>query len=81
MDKIIDNLHTTPMGQARVRRNIGIANDADVIDWARSVIAAAPESAIVRRGKNWYIAHDKCILTVNARSHTLITAHKEKESK
>lgn len=34
---------------------------------------------IERRGKNWYISTDNCIITVNAYSYTIITAHKKKE--
>lgn len=72
---IIDNLHTTPMGAERVRNNIGIPGNIDVIAWARKVISAAPKSSIIRRGKNWYITNDRFILTVNGQSFTLITAH------
>jgi len=33
---------------------------------------------IGRQGKNWYAQIDGCIITVNASSYTIITAHKEK---
>ncbi|WP_445079859.1 DUF3781 domain-containing protein [Enterococcus faecium] len=33
---------------------------------------------ITRKGKNWYITIDNCIITVNAYSYTVITAHKVK---
>ncbi len=35
-------------------------------------------AVITRNGKNWYINIDACIITVNAYSYTIITAHKEK---
>ncbi|MBP3886887.1 MAG: DUF3781 domain-containing protein [Cellulosilyticum sp.] len=33
---------------------------------------------MTRDGENWYIDIDTCIITVNAYSYTIITAHKEK---
>lgn len=71
---LLADLHTTPMGEERIRRNA--APDADdVIAWCRARIAAA-DAVIERRGKNFYIASGGCTLTVNAGSHTVITAHK-----
>ncbi|MDR2952402.1 MAG: DUF3781 domain-containing protein [Treponema sp.] len=31
-----------------------------------------------KKGKNWYVSFENCILTVNARSFTIITAHKNR---
>lgn len=71
---LLANLHTTAMGEERIRRNA--APDADdVITWCRERIAA-PDAVIERRGKNYYIASGGCTLTVHAGSHTVITAHK-----
>lgn len=75
----MDNLHTTVMGAERVRHNIGLPNNLDIIDWAKDLIQSAPKSSVIRQGKNWYITHDGCILTVNGHSFTLITAHRIKE--
>ena len=36
------------------------------------------QKKIGRQGKNWYAQIDGCIITVNASSYTIITAHKEK---
>ena len=37
------------------------------------------ENAIIDlRGKNWYVSVDGCVITVNAGSYTIITAHREK---
>ena len=38
-------------------------------------------TSITRKGKNWYITVEGCIITVNAHSFTIITAHKEKNNK
>ncbi len=71
---LLADLHTTAMGEERIRRNA--APDADdVITWCRERIAA-PDAVIERRGKNYYIASGGCTLTVHAGSHTVITAHK-----
>ena len=72
--KNIDRLHTTEMGAGRITRNLGL-KDEDPLEWCRARIidqAAAAE----RRGKNWYVRADGCVITVNASSFTIITAHK-----
>jgi hypothetical protein len=72
--KNIDRLHTTEMGAGRITRNLGL-KDEDPMEWCRARItdqAAAAE----RRGKNWYVRADGCVITVNASSFTIITAHK-----
>lgn len=74
---VIDKLHTTPMGAERVRRNLGLGN-VDVVEWCKTAVKNAPEFAIVRRGKSWYVSGEGFVLTVNAQSHTIITAHKVK---
>lgn len=74
--KNIDKLHTTEMGVERIKRNLGLAGD-DVVEWCQSKIMDK-SAAIERRGKNWYVRIDGCIITVNAGSYTIITAHKEK---
>ena len=38
------------------------------------------ENAVIeRKGKNYYVTVDGIIITVNASSYTIITAHKEKK--
>ena len=72
-----DQIHTTPMGAERIRRNLGLGADVqDVVVWCRKRIES-PETVITRKGKNWYCSADGCIITVNAYSYTIITAHKE----
>jgi hypothetical protein len=70
----IDKLHTTDLGVVRIRKNLSLGTD-DVVSWCKSKIQD-PNSSIVREGKNWYIEIDNCIITVNAYSYTIITAHK-----
>jgi hypothetical protein len=69
----IDKLHTTKLGIDRIKQNLDLKTD-DVVDWCRQKIALADE--ITRKGKNWYIfADNSVIITVNAYSYTIITAH------
>ncbi len=72
----IEKLHTTPMGVDRIRRNLSLGDDVkDVVAWCQQKILA-DKAAISRQGKNWYVKIDGCIITVNAYSYTIITAHK-----
>ena len=76
----LDKLHTTPMGEGRIRRNLALGDDvADVVACCRAKIES-PAAAIERKGKNWYCRIDGCVITVNAYSWTIITAHKKTKS-
>lgn len=70
----IDKLHTTEMGADRIKRNLALTDD-NVVEWCRLKILDQ-EASIHRQGKNWYIHVDGCVITVNAGSYTIITAHK-----
>ena len=81
MDKRIlfdnmDRIHTTDMGVERIKRNLSLEG-VDVVEWCKSIITSE-NAEISRQGKNWYIYVEDCIITVNASSYTIITAHKEK---
>ena len=71
----IDSVHTTDMGVERIRRNLGL-DDVDVVAWCKGKILE-PNAFIKKKGKNWYVHIDGCIITVNASSYTIITCHKE----
>ncbi len=70
----IDRIHTTELGALRIEKNIGMRID-DFASWCGRKIADADK--IIRKGKNWYIYSGGIIITVNAHSYTIITAHKE----
>ena len=72
----LDKVHTTEMGVDRIKRNI----DVDVEDVvAYCIDKIKQENAVIeRKGKNYYVSVDGIIITVNASSYTIITAHKEK---
>ena len=72
----IQKLHTTPMGIDRIKRNLGLGDDVcDVVEFCKKAILQT-ECQITRQGKNWYCKIDGMIITVNAYSYTIITAHK-----
>ena len=71
----IEKLHTTTMGVNRIRRNLELGDNVkDVVAFCRQKILA-PTANISRQGNNWYVKIDGCIITVNAYSFTIITAH------
>lgn len=70
----LDRLHTTEMGAVRVKRNLGLETD-DVVGWCREKITS-PGAVMSCGGKNWYVEADGCVITINARCLTIITAHR-----
>ena len=72
----IEKVHTTTMGTDRIKRNLCLDAE-DVVTWCKQKIID-PNSFITRKGKNWYVSIEDCIITVNAYSYTIITAHKTK---
>ena len=80
--ELLNNLakiHTTELGIVRIKRNLSLDID-DVVEWCKNKISSK-NTSITRKGKNWYITVEGCIITVNAHSFTIITAHKEKNNK
>ncbi len=73
----LNRLHTTPMGIDRIRRNLSLTPEVkDVVVWCKEKIQS-PAAKITRQGKNWYVSIDGAVITVNAYSYTIITAHKK----
>lgn len=72
----LEKIHTTEMGVTRIRKNLSLCVD-DVVGYCKEKIMK-PEAIITRQGKNWYAHVDGCVLTINAYSYTIITAHLEK---
>lgn len=69
----LDKLHTTELGVVRIKRNLGLTTE-DAVTWCRDMILSSTAD-IIRQGKNWYITINGCVITVNAYSYTIITAH------
>ena len=73
----IDKLHTTEMGAERIKRNLALT-DADAVEWCRMKIADKA-AVFEKKGKNWYVRNGSCVITVNAGSFTVITAHRKEK--
>jgi len=69
----LGKIHTTELGAVRIRENLGLQT-SDPVSWCVRKIKRA--DSIVRKGKNWYVYVDNSVLTINAHSYTIITAHK-----
>lgn len=72
----LDRLHTTDLGIVRIKRNLSLDTD-NVVSWCKDKINS-DDAIITREGKNWYIYVDDLVITVNAHSYTIITAHRQK---
>lgn len=70
----LDKLHTTKMGIDRIKRNLNIDTD-DVVLWCKDKVKDS-NCLVIRKGKNYYATIDNYIITINAYSYTIITAHK-----
>lgn len=78
MANLLDNielLHTTPMGIERIKKNLNLCNE-DVINYCKNAILNA--EMIKQIGKNYYVYYKDKVITVNAKSYTVITAHPNK---
>lgn len=71
-------LHTTPMGEIRIRRNMGLRADVDTVQWCRTLIQNINPEQIIHRGKNYYVDTAQVSITINASTFTIITAHRKK---
>jgi hypothetical protein len=71
----INKIHTTSLGIIRIKKNLELETN-DVVNWCKRKIKNADN--IAKRGKNWYVYKENIIITINANSFTIITAHKKK---
>lgn len=69
----LDRLHTTEMGVDRIKKNLKL-NSEDVVAYCKDKVLDE-RSHIYKQGKNWYCEVDNIVITINARSYTIITAH------
>lgn len=73
----IEELHTTELGIERIKQNLSLDTD-DVVAWCKDKIGSV-HANITRKGKNWYVFVENFVITVNAHSYTIITAHLQKK--
>jgi len=71
----INKIHSTELGIIRVKNNLELKTN-DVIIYCKKIIKEADN--INKKGKNWYVYKGDCIITINANSYTVITAHRIK---
>jgi mannose-6-phosphate isomerase-like protein (cupin superfamily) len=71
----IDRIRITELGIERIKKNIGLES-ADILAWCVTKIKRS--DSIIHKGKNWYVYADGVVITINANSYTIITAHKKR---
>ena len=69
----IKKLHTTKMGEERIRKNLKLSTN-DVVGYCENKILNN-NCNIYKKGKNFYCETDNIVITVNSFSYTIITAH------
>jgi len=69
----LEKIHSTELGILRIKRNLELETK-DVVNWCKQKIKQTGN--IYKKGKNWYVSFENCIITINAHSYTIITAHK-----
>ena len=74
----LDQLHTTELGIMRIKRNLDLAAQIDVVLYCKERIND-PNTTIERNGKNFYATTCTEVITVNASKLSIITAHKIKK--
>lgn len=69
----LDKIHTTKMGVDRIKKNLNIDTE-DIVNYLVNKIQSS-NAVIERKGKNWYVTTHNMVITINAYSYTIITAH------
>lgn len=78
---LIENIqlvHTTKMGIDRIKKNLKIDSD-NVVEYCKEKVLNQ-FCKIYKKGKNWYCEVEDIIITINASSYTIITAHKNNKN-
>ena len=72
----IDKIHTTEMGNERIKKNLKL-NTNDAVEYCKNKVLNN-NCNIYKQGKNWYCEIDNIKITINSYSYTIITAHTRK---
>lgn len=70
----IEKIHTTPRGTDRIKKNLGLDYE-NVVEFCINKVLNK-NCNIYKQGKNWYCEIENLIITINSKSYTIITAHK-----
>ena len=71
----LDEIHTTPMGYERIKKNLNVNLDHEGILSLCKEKIVNQDATLYQKGKNRYCKIEGIIITINAHSYTLITAH------
>lgn len=74
----IGMIHTTDLGEMRIKRNLKI-NNLDIVSHIIDIIKNN-NTIIYKKGKNYYCKMDNIIITINSYNYCIITVHVEKSS-
>ena len=72
----IDKVHTTEMGNERIKKNLKL-NTNDAVGYCKNKVLNN-NCNIYKQGKNWYCEIDDIKITINSYNYTIITAHTRK---
>ena len=68
----IEKIHTTLMGFNRIKKNLNICDN--VLNFCKNKLIDK-RCFVYRKGKNYYCHIDNMVITINANTYTIITAH------
>ncbi|MBR1679577.1 MAG: DUF3781 domain-containing protein [Bacilli bacterium] len=71
----IDLIHTTKLGENRIRKNLDLEHQ-NVVSYCKKIVMK-PNTCIIKRGKNYYCTLGNIQITIHSSSYTIITAHKK----
>ena len=69
----INKIHTTQLGEKRIIQNLKLT-EWNVVKYCKTKILSQ-NTSIYKRWKNYYCSDKNIIITINAYSYTIITAH------
>lgn len=72
--KNIDKIHTTLLGDKRIKKNLRLEKDIDSVEFCKEIIQDK-ETNITNIGKNYYCLYKNIKIVINSYSFTIITAH------
>lgn len=72
--KSIDKIHTTLLGDKRIKKNLRLEKDIDSVEFCKEIIQDK-ETNITHIGKNYYCLYKNIKIVINSYSFTIITAH------
>ena len=72
--KSINKIHTTLLGDIRIKKNLKLEKNIDSVEFCKEIIQNK-ETNITHIGKNYYCLYKNIKIVINSYSFTIITAH------